>query len=186
MAIGGELAVEAGVLPWKPGESTAAARRCFNDWLAHRPGGARNAEEAAMLSQVRRWLELNAEGRLAWFHRAIDDRSPTKGLRAGFRKLVGPNGRAVESNADHVGAYGIDGPSEADALDSLTEFLLLPEVFDSEVCQGLDPRAVKRLLKARGYLVPDKGRPFDARVRIPGLGLTRCYRVMPAIFAGDE
>ena len=94
-----------------------------------------------MLSQVRRWLELNAEGRLAWFHRAIDDRSPTKGLRAGFRKLVGPNGRAVESNADHVGAYGIDGPSEADALDSLTEFLLLPEVFDSEVCQGLETGA---------------------------------------------
>lgn len=186
VAIGGELAIEAGILPWGAGEAKAAARRCFNDWLTHRPGGVGNAEEAEMLRQVRRWLELNAEGRLAWFHRAIDDRSPTKGLRAGFRKLVGPGGRAVESNADHVGAYGIDGPSEADALDSLTEFYLLPEVFDSEICSGLDPRAVKRLLKERGYLMPDKGRPFDSRVRIPGLGLTRCYRVVPTIFAGDE
>ena len=41
-----------------------------------------------------------------------------------------------------------------------------------------------RLLE-HGCLLPDSNRPFDCRPRLPGLGLTSCYRIPAAIFALD-
>jgi putative DNA primase/helicase len=58
----GEMATAAGLTGWPTGESERAARACFNAWLAAR-GGIGNGEVVAMLRQVRRFLELNAEGR---------------------------------------------------------------------------------------------------------------------------
>ena len=51
-----------------------------------------------------------------------------------------------------------------------------------EVCQGFDPVAVCRVLLDHACLMPDKGRPFDCKPRLPGVGPTRCYRILPAIF----
>lgn len=65
------------------------------------------------------------------------------------------------------------------------EYFVLAETFKTEVCQGFDREAVCRVLLEAGCLVPDKGRAFDCKPRLPGLGLTRCYRISPAIFALD-
>jgi putative DNA primase/helicase len=45
---------------------------------------------------------------------------------------------------------------------------------------------VLQVLRAAGHLGPDKGRPFDCKPRLPGLGPTRCYRIKASIFEGDE
>jgi putative DNA primase/helicase len=68
------------------------------------------------------------------------------------------------------------------------DYYFFVESFRSEVCQGFDYLAVLRVLRQAGYLAPDKGRPFDCKARLPGLGATVCYRVHSSICAvgGDD
>lgn len=185
VAAAGELATEAGVTGWPAGAATAAARDCFHAWINARPGGAGSAEEAAMLAQVRRWLQLNGAGRFTWWHRALDDRAPDKGMRAGYRRLMTPEGKPVKTDSDHMAEFG-ETMRPSDAAESVVEHFVFPEVFDAEVCEGFDAQAVKRLLRERGHLLPEKGRPFDCKPRLPGMGPTRCYRVAASIFDGGD
>lgn len=185
VAVAGELATAAGVTGWAEGEATAAAKACFLAWLQARPGGIGNAEQAQMLTQVRRWLQLNGAGRFTWWHRAMDDRAPDKGLRAGFRRMMTADGKPIHKNTDHMREYG-EEVQPPDAEDSTVDHFVFAPVFDAEACEGFDPGAVKRLLRDRGHLVPDKGRPFDCKPRLPGLGPTKCYRIRASIFEGDD
>lgn len=159
----GELATAAGLTGWPEGEAERAARRCFQDWLAAR-GGLGNSEDRQMLAQVRRFLELHGEGRFTDWNRADDDHAPRTLSRAGFRK----------ASKDVTGE-----------VESWT-FFILPEVFKSEVCAGFDVRAVLRVLRDAGHLAPDKGRPFDCRPRLPGLGRATVYCIKPSIFEYED
>lgn len=166
VAVAGELATQAGITGWPEGEATRAAGVCFKAWLDSR-GGIGNAEEAAMLRQVRRFFELHGEARFTEWGRAerADDHAPRTLHRAGFRRPV------VDPAGDVIG----------------WDFHVFPETFRLEVCEGFEPKAVLRILRERGDLEPDKGRPFDCRVRLPGLGLTTCYRIKSTILdAGEE
>lgn len=183
VAMAGELATEAGLTGWEPSESEWAARACFDAWLAAR-GGAGNGEVAAMLRQVRRFLEAHGEGRFTWWHRAADDHNAKTLHRAGFRRMVDKDGKPIKSDAEHQREYG-ERMAAPDGEGVSVEFFVLPEVFRTEVCQGFDHRAMSRVLLEHGALVPDKGRPFDCRVRLPGVGLANCYRIPPALFALD-
>jgi putative DNA primase/helicase len=184
VGVAGELASEAGITGWPKGEAIEAARRCFHAWRDVRTGGDGNAEEALMLGQVRRWLQLNGAGRFTWWHRALDDRAPDKGLRAGFRLMVSADGTPIKKDSDHQREFG-ETISTADAEQSTVDHFVFPEVFDAEACEGFDKHAVLRLLRSAGHLVPDKGRPFDCKPRLPGLGPTRCYRIKASIFEGE-
>lgn len=184
VAVAGQLASEAGITGWPPAEAVWAARQCFEAWRSARTGGDGNAEEALMLGQVRRWLQLNGAGRFTWWHRALDDRAPDKGLRAGFRLMVSPEGKPIKKDSDHQMEYG-ETISAADAEKSTVDYFVFPEVFEAEACDGFDKHAVLRVLRAAGHLVPDKGRPFDCKPRLPGLGPTRCYRIKASIFEGN-
>jgi len=78
--------------------------------------------------------------------------------RAGFRKLDGDDG---------------------------AEYFVLPEVWNTELCSGLDSGAVARMLAARGMLKASKGR-LQSSVRLPGFGKpVRCYVLTNALFDGD-
>ena len=185
VAIGGELASEAGITGWPKGEATAAAKACFLAWLQTRTGGIGNAEQAHMLSQVRRWLQLHGVGRFTWWHRALDDRAPDKGLRAGFRRMVTADGKPINKDSDHQREFG-DRISTADAEETTIDYYVFAAVFEHEACEGVDTHAVLRLLRDAGHLVPDKGRPFDCKPRLPGMGPTKCYRIRSSIFEGDD
>ena len=182
VAAAGELAGEAGITGWKPGDAARAVRQCFNAWLGAR-GHLDNGEEAAMLRQVRRFLELNGEGRFAWWHRAMDDRAPKTLNRAGFRRLLGTDGRPIKSDADHQREFG-EFMSGQDAEAARVEFIVLREVFEGEVCQGFDSRSVARVLLKRGHLQGEGDRLMD-RQRLPGMGGEKvpCYHVKPSLFA---
>lgn len=155
VAAAGELATEYGLTGWAEGEAEGAAIACFRGWIAAR-GTAGAAEPAAMLAQVRRFLEAHGESRFtAW----SDERRATIN-RAGFRREL----------ADGTG----------------TEFYVLPEVFRSEVCEGFDHRAVARALADAGALLRDADGAATRKERLPGMGNTRCLRILPAIWgAGD-
>ena len=183
VAAAGELATEIGLTGWDRSESEWAARTCFDAWLAAR-GGDGNGEVTAMLRQVRRFLELHGEGRFTWWHRAADDHNAKTLHRAGFRRMVGEDGKPIKSDAEHLREYG-ERMTPRDAEGVSVEFFILPEVFRSEVCQGFDYQAVCRVLLEHGCLAPDANRPFDCRPRLPGMGLASCYRITPALFALD-
>ncbi len=182
VAEGGELATAAGMTGWRKGEATAAAEACFRAWLEARPGGDGDAESAAMLAQVRKWLQLNGAGRFTWWHRAMDDRAPDKGLRAGYRRMVTEDGKPIQSDSQHSDELGLR-ISQSAAATTTTEYFVFPDVFRAEACEGFDPRSVLTLLKDAGHLLPDKGRAFDCKPRLPGLGLVWCFRIASTVFA---
>lgn len=163
VAAAGELATASGLTGWPAGEAERAARRCFEDWLASR-GGLGNSEDRQMLAQVRRFLELHGEGRFTDWARADDDHSPRTLSRAGFRK-------ASKDVTGDVQSW---------------DFYIFPETFKQEVCSGFDVKAVLRVLRDAEHLAPDKGRPFDCRPRLPGLGKATMYCIKPTIFEADD
>jgi uncharacterized protein (DUF927 family) len=64
VAAGGELAIHYGIVPWRPGEATTGAGRCWRDWLAARGGvGEREADQA--IAQVRAFIEAHGASRFA-------------------------------------------------------------------------------------------------------------------------
>lgn len=179
----GELATEAGLTGWPKGESERAARACFASWLAAR-GGIGNGEVSAMLKQVRRFLESHGEGRFTWWHRASDDHNAKTLHRAGFRRMLNEQGEPIRSDPDHQREWGERMPATAGEKVTV-EYFVLPETFKAELCQGFDPQAVCRVLLDHGCLLPDKGRAFDCKPRLPGMGPTRCFRIPAAIFEVD-
>lgn len=183
VAVAGELATEAGLTGWDASESEWAARACFDAWLAAR-GGAGNGEVTAMLRQVRRFLEAHGEGRMTWWHRGGDDHNAKTLHRAGYRRLVNKSGKPVKNDAEHQREYG-ERMTPADGEEVSTEYFVFAEVFRSEVCQGFDYQAVCRVLLEHWCLIPEAGRSFDCKPRLPGMGNARCYRIAPALFELD-
>ena len=179
----GELATAAGLTGWPAGESERAAVTCFNDWLTAR-GGSGNGEIVAMLRQVRRFLEANGEGRFAMWHRGADDHAPKTLQRAGVRRMVNDQGEPIKTNSQHFSEYGDKMPADLGEGVSF-EYFVLAETFRVELCAGFDFKSVCRVLLDHGCLLPDKGRAFDCKPRLPGVGLTWCYRIPPAIFDLD-
>lgn len=160
VAAAGELATEAGITSWAEGEATRAAKACFHAWLESR-GGIGNAEESQIVRQVRRFFEAHGEGKFADWNRVErgDEHAPKVLHRVRFRRGI------TDAIAHTVGC----------------EYFVFVESFREEICNGFDYKAVLRVLRDREYLEPDKGRPFDCRVRLPGLGATRCYRIKSTI-----
>jgi putative DNA primase/helicase len=184
VAVAGELATKAGITGWAVGEAERAVRKCFASWLGAR-GHMDNGEDAAMLHQVRRFLELNGEGRFAWWHRAMDDHTPKTLNRAGFRRLLDDEGKPIKSDSDHMREYG-ERMNAADADRARVDYIILREVFEREVCQGFDARAVAKLLHKRGHLQGEGDRLQD-RQRLPGMGGDKvpCYHFKPSIFSDE-
>lgn len=162
VATAGELATEAGITGWPKGEATWAAKKCFDAWVTSR-GGIGNDEDRQMLRQVRAFLEAHGEARFTSWSRATDDHAPKTMHRAGVRRAI------CDESGDVVG----------------WEFFFLVEIFRAEVCAGFDYLPVLKLLKRRGDLLPDKGREYDCRPRLPGLGHASCYCVKSSILEGD-
>ncbi len=182
VATAGELATKAGITGWAKGEAARGVRACFNAWMAAR-GHLDNGEDAAMLRQVRQFLELHAEGRFTWWHRAADDHAPKTLNRAGFRRLLGDDGKPIKSDADHQREYG-ERIAANDGERTHFDFIILREVFQREVCKGFNCDEVAKLLQRRGHLVHEVGRLMD-RQRLPGMGKAACYHLLPSIF-NDE
>ncbi|MBK9655065.1 MAG: DUF927 domain-containing protein [Rhodanobacteraceae bacterium] len=152
IAAGGRLASEYGITGWEAWEAPDAVRRCFADWLANR-GSKGESEPAAMLAAVRHFLEQNGEARFSPFDRGEDDKSPRTLMRCGWRKKT-PEGH---------------------------EFLIFPESFRHEVCNGFDAREVARLLVKCNALKPE-GDSATRKERMPDGSGMRVYRVLPAIW----
>lgn len=79
IGMAGELAIEAKVLPWKPGGAMAAAQQCYAAWRTQR-GSVAATEEQNGLRRLRLFLEREGAAR---FQTHANERITN---RAGFRK----------------------------------------------------------------------------------------------------
>ena len=158
----GELATSHGLTGWPEGEAMRASMRCFNAWLRGR-GGSGDAEERAMLMQVRGFIERHGDSRFTHYSRAekADDHMPDTIQRAGFKRFSG------------------------EEMDAAYEFYVLPDVFKREVCKGFDHKEVAHVMKRRGFLKTDEGR-LTLQHRLPTMGKTRCFLVLPSLFEFDQ
>ena len=183
VGVAGELATEAGLTGWPAGESARAAKACFDSWLAAR-GGSGNGEVAAMLRQVRKFLETHGEGRFAMWHRSADDHAPKTLQRAGVRRMLNAQGEPIKSNSQFGTEYG-DRMAPAAGEEVSFEYFVLAETFKGEVCQGFDPVAVCKVLESHGCLMVKEPGRYTTKQRLPGIGNVRCYQVAPTIFELD-
>ncbi len=98
--------------------------------------------------------------------------------------MLNASGEAIKTNNQHGQEFGDKMPASMGA-DVSVEYFILAETFRTELCQGFDYQAVCRVHLDHGCLSPDKGRPFDCRPRLPGVGPATCYRITPEIFNID-
>jgi uncharacterized protein (DUF927 family) len=90
VAVAGELAADLGVLPWEPGEASAAARHCFLAWLGVR-GGVEPAEIRDGIEVVRAFI--CAHGMSRFF--AVGENNANVRDMVGFRQKT-PDGEGME------------------------------------------------------------------------------------------
>jgi uncharacterized protein (DUF927 family)/phage/plasmid primase-like uncharacterized protein len=118
-------------------------------------GGSGNREERAMLSQVRAFFETHGASRFEDMSATTDQRTVN---RAGFYRTGSNNER---------------------------EYLVLPEAFRRDVCQGFDVRVATLALVEAGWLQPGKDGKTAQKPRIPGIGPTRCYVFTARMWEGE-
>lgn len=137
----------AGVLP-ESMDVAMSVNAAFKAWLNER-GGAGASEDAAILAQVRLFIEQHGASRFQDM-----DTEQTHGVinRAGFRQK---------------------------RTDGVTEYIVLSEVFRSEVAKGFSLKRTASVLRAAGWLCSDGDRATTKR-ELPGLGRVRCYVLYPA------
>ena len=140
VAAAGELAIAYGIVPWPIGAAQTAAEACFVSWLETRPGGTKAAEDARGVAQVRLWLINNCNARFEKFRSEPNDKSRISN-RAGWWRY---------------------GPNQS------REYIIPREVWESEVCRGLDPRRVARCCVSAGILLPDGDDKPSQNQRLPG------------------
>jgi putative DNA primase/helicase len=66
------------------------------------------------------------------------------------------------------------------------EFLVLPEVFHTEVCKGFDSRSAIKTLKEQGWLIPGNDNKNTQKPRVPGIGTTRVYVISAKMWEHDD
>jgi len=108
-------------------------------------GGTVNREERNILSQVRAFFEAHGASR--------------------FEDMAATNDQRIINRAGFYRA-GTSGERE---------FLVLPEAFKREICQGFDTKTATLALLAAGWVKPGNDRRDTQKPRIRGLGPTRCY-----------
>jgi putative DNA primase/helicase len=156
----GELATEAGITGWAPGEAMQAAKSCFDSWLSKRSLKSIDMDKA--ISQVRGFLLANparfetiSDHEISGFPTATQNRPVIN--RAGFIQKV----------------------------DGAVEYLIPGESFNV-ICKGYDPTRVAKELEQRGLLRRGKDR-LKVQQRIEGNVTMRVYAIQGSILSdGDD
>lgn len=164
-AMAGELATDMGITGWEAGEAYKSVGACFSRWLATRgTTGQQEAEKA--VEQVKNFLLRHGMSRFipitektsGGFKYEYPDRQNNNTNMAGFRF----------TNND---AY---------------EFMVFPEAYNTEMCQGLNSKYVTKVLVERGFLkVGDDNKP-QVRHRLPGIDLARVYHFTSSILSDTD
>ena len=158
VAAAGELATEYGLTGWRKGEASASVAVCFAAWLDGFGGGDR--EGRSLLAQVRAFFELHGASR--------------------FQPVEAVSPAGDEWRIANRAGYSRTGE------DGTREFLVLPEVFRRELCEGFDPKAAAQTLVSSGVLLPGKDGKASRSERLSGAGTARVYVVTGKVLEAEE
>ena len=150
----GQLATQFGLTGWDIDQVEASINDAFAQWLERR-GTAGAQEPAAMVNQVRHFLELHGGARFQDLRPQHEESEQKVINRAGFRKIH----------------------------DMRPVYMIMPEVFRNEVCAGYQHTDVAKALDAAGCLVKqggsDKRYTLKARCEAFDIGSGGSGKTMP-------
>jgi uncharacterized protein (DUF927 family) len=156
VAAAGELATDANITGWEQNEATDAAARCLENWLSQRgTAGAVDIETA--IRQVKNFIEVNGASR----------------FQSAKARLNGHSDPIHEKVVNRAG-FRVEEDGEA------TAYLILPEVFRREICEGFDYKTVAKALEDRGFLEAQPPH-LAKKCRLPDVGNVRVYAVRSSI-----
>ena len=156
----GEYCISIGILPWDAGHAIWGVKQCYLSWLESR-GDNSASEDYRAIAQIREFIERNGESRFTLIKAdGIEENNIGQRTinRAGFRRVLD---------------------------DGSTEYWVLPEMYQKEVCHGFDPKLVTRILRDKGYLEIDSAGKSSVSKLVPGLGRMRVY-VIKASFMQEQ
>ena len=156
IAAAGELATHAGITGWNHDEATGATGRCLSSWIDNR-GTAGAADIEAAIRQVKSFLEVNGPSRFQSAKARLDGRGDPI-----HEKVINRAGFRVEEDGE------------------TTMYLIFPEVFRREVCEGFDFRTVAKAVEARGLLETQPPH-LTKKCRLPEVGMVRVYAVRSSL-----
>ena len=168
VALAGEIATGWQILPWQTGEATQAGKAVLGLWV-NRRGGIGSTEESQHIRAVRAYLSEFGTSRFV----ALD-----------WVQEAGQAGRWTERHPDRP---IVSRSGWRRSTDDGDEYLLDRDGWAKLCAQSsADPAEVAKTLAAAGHLAAGDGKNAAKRVRIPALGLVRCYVVRPSIFLSHE
>lgn len=151
-----EIATDAGLTGWQPGEGRSAIMNCLSEWLGRY--GLGNREEVQIIEQAEGWLAAHAFGRFIDCVAANSDQEPNMKDCAGYRKR--------------------------DKTGSLT-WLVFPSVFADEVAEGFDPKVAADVLAKAGMLEKGNDGKATSKHRTPDYPGTRRFYKFTSIVRGE-
>lgn len=157
VAFAGETATAYGLTGWEEGDAKSAAIELFKEWLTAR-GSSGGADDEAIVSQVRLFIEQHGESRFCRLVRKPDQSDDEANDRANDRIII----------------------NRAGYFDGETYFFSR-EVFKAEVCRGFDHVEAARALERRKCLEINHGLQFKRRDPESGK-VVPFYAVSSAIF----
>jgi uncharacterized protein (DUF927 family) len=162
-ALAGEIATAMGITGWRPNEAYVSVGVSFTKWLNSRgTTGQQEAEKA--VEQVRDFLLRHGMSR--------------------FAPVTEDSGHFTQEQPDRQ-CHNMAGFRITKA-DSAYEFIVFPEPFKNEMCQGLNLHYVIRTLVERGFLMVEPDGKAQVRRRLPGMSQSRVYHIKPTILSDTD
>ncbi|MBJ8496229.1 DUF927 domain-containing protein [Acinetobacter oleivorans] len=122
IATAGELATQAGITGWKNGTAFSAIQVVFEQWLGSFDRVG-NYEDLEILAQIKAFFEAHGNSRF---------------------ECMTPDAEHLDKVINRVGYWKIENGEK--------KYLVYPEQFKKELCKGLNPKRVGKLLIQRGWL----------------------------------
>ncbi|MFV5442120.1 DUF927 domain-containing protein [Acinetobacter oleivorans] len=122
IATAGELATQAGITGWQNGTAFSAIQAVFKQWLGSFDRVG-NYEDLEILAQIKAFFEAHGNSRF---------------------ECMTPDAEHLDKVINRVGYWKIENGEK--------KYLVYPELFKKELCKGLNPKRVGKLLIQRGWL----------------------------------
>lgn len=161
IGLAGEVATQAGLVPWTKGESLRAAQTCLNAWLVSR-GGTGDSEDMQALATIRGYIARYGASRF-------------QTVSAGAEDILTP-GQTTERIVERAGF-------RRTTLSGEDQFIFTREQW-AAIFAGRNPQQAARALDRVGLLARNDS-SLAQKVALPDVGRVRAYVVRIAPDTGE-
>jgi uncharacterized protein (DUF927 family) len=163
VTVAGILASQFGVTNWKPKDALDCGEKIFDEWLKTR-GTHGSFDTTQGVKQVLSFIAQHGASR-------FQSVTPKKDF----------NGKEFSEKISNRAGF------KRDNYEGQTEYLILPEIFDGEICRGFSPIAVAKELEKLGHLRRGGEKKYvQTKVSLPELGRKRVYVIVYEAFSDEN